>query len=301
MRQVAKISIVINTLNEEKNIARCINSVKKMGEIVVCDMHSDDNTVKIAKSLGAKVFSHKRLSYVEPARNYAIGKATNEWILILDPDEEISAGLTKIVKGILRGDRRASSDVAGGADYYRIPRKNIIFGKWLKHTLWWPDYQIRLFRKGSVLWQDEIHSFPLTSGTGADLPAKEKYAIVHYNYNSLSQYLEKMSRYTRVTSEQLLKGGYVFNWKDLITKPLNEFLRRFFEGDGYKDGVHGLALSLLQAFSELVIYINVWEKQGFKKKELKNVEVKDEIVKSVKDVKWWVNKKLSWLKFLPFR
>ncbi len=117
---------------------RAIVSVKKLAsEIVVVDMHSDDDTQKIAKKLGAKVFTHKRTGYVEPARNFAIGKATGEWILILDTDEKVSKILADRLKQISADDN--------SADYYRLPRKNIIFGKWIKHSRWWPDYNIRFF------------------------------------------------------------------------------------------------------------------------------------------------------------
>lgn len=290
---MAKISAVINTLNEEKNIASAIKSLKGFAdEIVVVDMESDDNTVLAAKRLGAKVYSHKREGYVEPARNYAIGKATGDWVFILDADEEISTSLSKKLKSIVK---------LGKSDFVRIPRKNIIFGKWIKHSLWWPDYQIRFFKKGFVSWGDEIHSFPITKGEGESLPEKEEYAILHKNYSYLDEYIERLFRYTKIQAEELLKGGYVFNWKDAIRKPLNEFLRRFFDGEGFKDGVHGLVLSLLQSFSELVVYVRAWEKQGFKEEEIKPSEFKDEMLKSLKDISWWIKRKLSWLRHLKFR
>jgi len=280
------ISVVINTFNNEGEISKAISSVKSLAdEIVVCDMESSDNTPDVAKKLGAKVYSHKKEKYVELVRNFLISKAAGDWILILDPDEEISPKLAKILKGAV-------------ADYYRIPRKNIIFGKWMKHSRWWPDYKIRFFKKGFVSWNEVIHSVPMTQGKGIDLPEKEEYAIIHSNYKNISSYFEKMLRYTDVQKDNLLKGGYVFSWKDLIKKPLNEFLSRFFEGEGYKDGIHGLALSLLQSFSELILYLKVWEKQGFSEKNLGKKELKEEINQAIYDVKWWLRKKLSWLKFL---
>ncbi len=94
-----KISVVINTLNEEENLPRVLASVKNFAdEIVVCDMHSEDGTVEIAKKAGAKVYKHKRIGYVEPARNYAISKTTGEWILILDADEQVPKALIKELK-----------------------------------------------------------------------------------------------------------------------------------------------------------------------------------------------------------
>ena len=284
------ISVVINTLNNEDEISRAINSVKSLAdEIVVCDMESSDNTSTIAKKLGAKVFSHKKENYVELVRNFMVSKATCDWIFILDPDEELQSSLVKKLREITKKPE---------ADYYRVPRKNIIFGKWIKHTNWWPDYNIRFFKKGFVSWNEAIHSVPMTQGKGADLPDKEEYAIIHNNYENISSYLEKMLRYTDAGKDNLLKGGYVFSWKDLIKKPANEFLSRYFEGEGYKDGIHGLALSLLQSFSQFVLYLKVWEKQGFSDKNLGKSEIKNELNKTVSDLRWWLRKKFSWLKFL---
>ena len=287
---MGKISVVINTLNNEDEICKAISSVKNLAdEIVVCDMESSDKTSEIAKKLGAKVYSHKKEKYVELVRNFLVSKTIGDWVLVLDPDEEIGSSLSSRLKKITEKPE---------ADYYRIPRKNIIFGKWIKHSRWWPDYKIRFFKKGFVSWNEVIHSVPMTQGKGMDLPAKEEYAIIHNNYRSISSYFEKMLRYTDVQRDGLLKGGYVFCWRDLIKKPANEFLSRYFEGEGYKDGIHGLALSLLQSFSELVLYLRVWEKQGFSEKNLEKKELKEEINKAIYDVKWWLRKKFSWLRFL---
>jgi len=138
----------------------------------------------------------------------------------------------------------------------------------------------------------------MTQGKGIDLPEKEEYAIIHKSYKTISNYFEKILRYTDAQRDNLLNAGYVFSWKDLIKKPLAEFLSRYFASEGYKDGVHGLALSLLQSFSELTLYLKVWEKQGFDDKILKKAEIKKELNKGTSDLKWWLRKKFSWLKFL---
>lgn len=252
---MAKISVIVNTWNEQQNIKRCLESVKDLAsEIIVVDMYSTDKTVKIAKKFGAKIFFHKFTSYVEPARNFALRQAQGDWILILDADEEISSDLAKILQELMTHQE---------INFYRLPRKNIIFGKWIKHSRWWPDYVIRFFKKGSIRWSEKIHSVPLTRGEGKDLEAKEINAIAHYNYNSINQYLERLNRYTEIQAKELIDNQYKFLWSDLLKKPFDEFLSRFFAGEGYKDGLHGLVLSLLQAFSELIKYLKVWEKEKF--------------------------------------
>ncbi|KKR27849.1 MAG: Glycosyl transferase family 2 [Candidatus Woesebacteria bacterium GW2011_GWA1_39_8] len=274
-----KISVVINTLNEEKNLPRALASIKGFAdEVVVVDMKSDDNTTQIATKFGAKVFEHPRAGYVEPARNYAISKTSGNWILILDADEELSADLKAEIARVIKSKE---------ADYFRIPRKNFIFGKWIKHSRWWPDYNIRLFKQGCVSWSEVIHSVPMTTGIGKDFDDKEDLAIVHHHYETVEQYLDRLNRYTSEHAKNLVKEGYKFDWVDLIHKPSAEFLSRYFQGGGYRDGIHGLALSLLQSFSELTLYLKVWQLSGFTKSNPHIKDVVDELKNAESEVHYW--------------
>ncbi len=278
-----KISVVINTRNEENNLPRALASVKELAdEVVVVDMHSTDKTVEIAKKAGAKVYSHKETGYVEPARNFALRQAQGEHILVLDADEEVTPSLARTLKKLAENPK---------ADFYRLPRKNIIFGKWIEHSRWWPDYNIRFFKKGKVSWSEIIHSVPETQGKGLDLPAEEENAIAHYNYTSISQFIERANRYSDIQAEFLIKNGYVFSWGDLIKKPVGEFVSRFLAGEGYKDGVHGLALGILQAFSEFVVYLKTWEKGNFKEHELHQDEVGREMEGAATELRYWLAQK----------
>jgi (heptosyl)LPS beta-1,4-glucosyltransferase len=294
---MAKISVVINTLNEEKNLPRAIASVKTLAqEIVVVDMQSDDSTQEVAEKLGALVYTHKRTGYVEPARNFAIGKAGQEWVLVLDADEEIPPKLAQKLRLLADSPE---------ADYYRLPRKNIVFGSWLKHSRWWPDYNIRFFKKGKVTWNEVIHSVPMTSGKGMDLPVQEEFAIVHHNYASVEDYLTRMNRYSDIQAKNLIKEGHKFIWKDLIKRPLSEFLSRYFSGEGYKDGLHGLALSGLQAFSEFIVYLKVWQNEKFLPQSVTEKEVIWEFKQASDEVDWWITetviKTQNFIRSLPHR
>jgi len=274
-----KISVVMNTLNEAQNVQRAIESVKWADEVLVCDMHSEDETLEIAKKLGAKTVMHKRLPFVEPARNFAISEASGDWVLILDPDEEVPQTLAKELRKIASEDQ---------VSFVEIPRKNIIFGSWVKESMWWPDYNIRFFKKGKVDWSDKIHRPPTTKGEGFKLPPDESNALNHFHYTSISQFLSRMNRYTDIQAKELNQEGYKFNWADLLVKPLNEFLSRYFANNGYKDGLHGLALSLLQATSFLVVYLKVWEMENFKEQEIPFQELKSISRKSGKEITYWL-------------
>ncbi len=274
-----KITVIINTLNEEKNIERAIKSVDWADEILVCDMHSDDQTAVLAKRLGATVFFHKRTGYVEPARNFTISKASHEWILILDADEEIPESLAGRLKEMVRKPIVST--------FVEIPRKNIIFGKWMKASMWWPDYNIRFFKSGFVTWGDKIHRPPKTEGQGIKLPAEERWAIIHHHYQTISQFVERMNRYSDIQARQLRQEGVEFNWTDLINKPLSEFLGRFFANRGFQDGLHGLALSLLQALSFVLVYLKLWQMDEFKHQEIKLEDFKTETNKGGEEIDYW--------------
>lgn len=273
------LSVVITAWNEEKNLPRAVSSVKKFADeiIVVVDKSSTDKTADVAKKLGCKVFSHAHTGIVEPMRNFSISKATGPWILLLDADEEIPADLASAIGQKIKDE----------VDYYRLPRKNIIFGQWIKNAHWWPDYVYRLFKKGSVTWEDTVHSIPFTRGTGRDLPATEETAIIHHHYDSISQYVDRLNRYTDHQLQPLLDSGYNFAWTDLVDKPLSEFLNQYFARRGYSEGVHGLALAGLQAFSELVLYLKLWQHSGFVPTQVSSSTLTSHLSAKAQEYHWW--------------
>ncbi len=254
------ISVVINVRNEADNLKKCLRSLRDFAdEIIVVDMRSSDASAEVAKKAGAKVFSYRPMSYVEPARNFALSKATGRWVLLLDPDEYLGKTLkSELIKISHRAD----------VDYVRIPRKNIILGKWFHHSNWWPDYIVRFFRRGHVDWKKEIHSQPEVKGNAHTLLDSEKLAIRHNNYTSLSQFVIRALRYSRIQAEELHKNQYTLKTSDFILRPIQEFNSRFFAAQGFKDGWHGLILSILQAFAVALIYIHLWEIEGSQDKVL---------------------------------
>lgn len=275
------VSAVINTWNEEKNIKRCIDSLTSwVDEIIIVDMQSTDATREIAEKLGAKVFIHPQIGFVEPARNFAIEKAIGEWIFVIDADEEIGTHLSSKIQTLTIGSH--------GKSFFRIPRKNIIFNKWIRHARWWPDLQIRLFKKGSVSWLNEIHSIPVTQGTGVDLEIKEENAIIHHNYSSVSQFLKRMDRYTSIQAKELLLIDYDVKVVDFFKKPFNEFIGRYLAGEGYRDGLHGFVVCLLQAISEFIVYLKIWENKAFDDRQLGIENFENEFNHLTSEVNYWI-------------
>lgn len=275
---MAKISVVINVVDEEvKTLPRALSSVKTLAdEIVLIDMTK--NKTSFPKDSKVKLYKHKRVPYVELVRNFGLAKAKGDWILILDPDEEISKSLAKSLLRIAAKNKFT---------YVSLPRKNLIFGKWLKHSRWWPDYNVRFFQKDKVSWDEAIHSVPITQGQGTDLEPEKENAIIHHHYDSIDQFVSRLNRYTTAQAKQKRREGYQFSWRHLITKPTSEFLSRYFQAEGYKDGLHGLALAFLQAFSELVLYLKVWQAEGFRKRSLGVNRVVAEMKTAQKEVNYW--------------
>lgn len=277
------ISAIVHTYNEETNIERALSSLGFVGEIIVVDMGSTDKTIAIAKKFKAKIFHHPYTGFVEPARNFAISKTTGDWIFIIDADEEVSKSLADTIRSCIKKNEY---------DYIRVPRMNIIFGKWIKHTGWWPDYQIRLFKKGHVEWVDTIHGIPITHGLGWDIDPTQENSIIHYNYQSMDQFLTRMNRYSTITAKEMFVSNRKFVLGDLFDKPSQEFIRRYFIWEGHKDGLHGLVLSLLQSFSELLTYLKLWELEEFQEHAYSLSQVHKAAGSSWKEKNFWYIQKL---------
>lgn len=278
-----KISVVISVYNEEKKIKACLESAKWADEIVVVDNSSTDNTAEIAKKFTKHVY-HQRNdpTNIDLQKNFAIQKATGDWVLILDADEEITPELADEIKNL-----EASKNV----NAYWIPRKNICFGKWIEHTGWYPDHQLRLIRRGKGKFQKKHYHEPIqVEGDTARL----KEHLLHYNYETISQFLHKgLEIYAPNEADELIRKGYVFDYHDAIRLPLSEFLSRYFAREGYKDGFHGFMLSILMAFYHFVVFANLWEKNKFVdtgKEDIVN-GMEKELRKSKKELIFWVSKK----------
>jgi glycosyltransferase involved in cell wall biosynthesis len=244
---VPSISAVIVTLNEEINITRAILSVKPwVDEVIVVDMMSDDRTVEMAGLLGAKVFNHPRVGFVEPARATAVGYALGEWIMILDADEMISFPLSSELRRIAQSD---------DADVCRVPRLNYILGRPMIHGPHAPDrdLQVRFFKKNRLRFSDRIHSFPEPEA-GARVCTvlfAGNRAIHHFHAATATQLIDKMNRYTSTDADQLFRQGRPAAAWRLVIFPPAFFLRGYFVDRGWRDGWRGLYWAFLMAFYRL--------------------------------------------------
>lgn len=282
MSRKNSLSVVVSAFNSEKELEGCLKSAAFAQEIIVVDNSSTDRTLEVARKYTEKVFVRQNNPMLNVNKNFGFSKATGEWILCLDADERVTTSLRDEIK------YQMSNIKNNNTNGFWIPRKNIIFGKWIEHTGWYPDYQMRLFRRGRGRFEEKhVHEMIKIQGDAECLKGN----LLHYNYFSISQFLGKLNIYIPNEAEQLIDSGYKFKWQDAISAPAKEFLSRFFAREGYRDGFHGLMLSLLMSFYHLLIIATVWEKRGFEKIEVTNIEseVKEEFRKSHKDLLFWIN------------
>ncbi|MBI3103827.1 glycosyltransferase family 2 protein [Candidatus Daviesbacteria bacterium] len=245
------ISTVVVTFNEAGLLKDCLASVvQESDEIVILDLGSEDDTLKIAKSLQAKIFTHARVEYVEGVRDFAVAKAKGDWILVLDPDERMTPNLWKKLKEIISDDKYVA---------VKIPRKNIFFGHWIAHTNWWPDQHVRFFKKGKVSWLPKIHLYPKVDGQVLELSATEDLAMVHYGYQSVNQFINRQSRYATIKAQNLYDEGMRFSWVSFFGNPVREFLVRYIRHLGFLDHFYGFALTYLMMVYQIEVQIKLWE------------------------------------------
>lgn len=247
---MSSITVIIYTLNEEKNISDCITSAKLLSNsLIVVDMQSQDKTIDIAKKLGADTYIFPKSLYVEPARKFGIEKAQSDWVFILDADERITKELATEIKGAILNPKFT---------HYQINRKNI-FGtvKWLKYGEWWPDYQIRLINKNHFInWPNQIHSTPQVTGNKTQLNSP----ILHYFHGNFEKMVDKTLIFENIESDLLFKAQKKVTAVTFFRKFLGELYRRLFKKFGFLDGDIGITESIYQAFSKTITYLYLYEK-----------------------------------------
>lgn len=280
-----KLSIVISTYNRADSLERTLASLGSLAhEIVVIDNESTDDTGKVAEKFGAHVYRRPNNLMLNVNKNFGIARATGDWILYLDDDEVVTEELSREIKTVIRNSNLVtrSSDVVG----YWIARKNIIFGRWIEHGIWWPDQQLRLFRKTHGKYPEKhVHEYIEVDGPTQTLSQP----YIHYNYDSISQYLWKMqSIYTESEVNKHVSLGYRLDWKDTVRFPVSDFVKLYFAQGGYKDGLHGLVLALLQAFYSFIVFVKLWERDAYKPIGINMSQIESEYKKSRKEIRYWV-------------
>jgi glycosyltransferase involved in cell wall biosynthesis len=241
-----KLSVVIISQNEETYIQRCIASVAWADEILVVDSGSTDRTPELARSLGAKVLHHPWQGY-GPQKNWAFDRCRGEWILSLDADEVVTAGLAEEINRTLHQGPKHSA--------YQILRRNY-YGDRFMHC-WWPDWQQRLFKKGQAGFETTpVHERLLVKGTTGKLSCY----LEHRAVANLKEYLAKFNRYTDAEAvilkdlrrQKPWKNGFILQG---MARPIKTFFEFYLFRQGFRDGLPGFYISLFSAIYRFVAVV----------------------------------------------
>lgn len=237
-----KITATIITYNEERNVARALESLRCCDEVVVVDSGSSDRTAEIASKLGARVIESQWGGYARQ-KNYAAECASNNWILSLDADEALSEAL--------EGEIWAIRKNGPAFDAYTMPRLAQYLGKWILHSGWYPNRKVRLYDRSKARWIGQyVHESVHVDGTVGALRSD----LLHFTCDSLSEHLRKMDRYTTLAAEQLVAQKHTVRWPDLVVDPVWTFLRTLVLQRGFLDGAEGLTIAWMAALYNFVKY-----------------------------------------------
>ncbi len=242
-----KISVAIITKDEEMNIRPCLESVKWADEIVVVDNGSSDKTREICQEYGARVYLEEWKGFSRQ-KNSAIDKTRNEWVFSLDADERISPALQQeIFKIMAEGPAQ---------DGYYLARKNFFLGRWIRHCGWYPDFNLRLFRKSRGRFLErEVHERIEVTGKLGYL----EHPLEHLTYRSLSDFLNRMDRYSTLAAREMVKEGRPSRFYDALLRPAFTFIQMFFFRAGFLEGYLGFLLSALYSIYTFVKYSKLKE------------------------------------------
>ncbi|MBX7223216.1 MAG: glycosyltransferase family 2 protein [Blastocatellia bacterium] len=243
------LSVTIITHNEVENLPAALASVAWADEVIVVDSESTDTTVEIARQAGAKVFVRPWPGYAAQ-KNFADAQASGNWILSIDADERVTPELKSLIEKTIR----ANPPQVG----FYVKRRNFYLGRWLAHSGWYPDYQLRLYRPGGGTWKGNfVHESFQTEGLTARLPAD----LEHYSIRSLQEHHERLGRYTTLAAAAMQAEGKQTSVARIMIAPVLTFVRSYIFKLGILDGFPGFCVSFFAAYYVFLKYAKRWESQ----------------------------------------
>jgi glycosyltransferase involved in cell wall biosynthesis len=244
-----KISVAVIARDEEAQIGDCLDSVRWADEIVVVDTGSGDRTLEICRKFTPHVYSLPWEGYA-PAKNAALALTTSELILSLDADERVSPEL----RGEMAELRQRPWETL--ADGYAVPRRNYLWGRWLRYGGFYPDYQIRLLKRGKGRFTAQrVHESVDVSGRVGRL----QHPIEHYSYRNMDDVIARLNRYSDLAAQDRCDHGQRFRLSGFALRPLGRFLRHYLLQQGFRDGLPGLIMAVSYAYGVFAREAKLWE------------------------------------------
>lgn len=242
-----RISVTIIAWNEEERLRACLESIAWADEIIVIDAESTDKTVQVAREFTDKIWVRPWPGFAAQ-KNYALEQATGDWILSLDADERVTPELQERIHQITRADRPA--------DGYSLPRRNMFWGAWVRHGGLYPDYQLRLFRRGAGQFVDNaVHESVVVTGRVERVVEP----LLHHSYRGLDDFVTRSNRYSTLAAAELIKRGGRIRLADLALRPLGRFVSMYLLRRGFLDGWRGFVLAVLYANYVFLRMAKAWE------------------------------------------
>lgn len=242
-----KLTTIILTKNEEKNIKDCMQDLKWSDEIIVLDDNSTDKTVDIAQKYGARVIIHALNNDFSTQRNYGLEQATNEWILFVDADERVSLSLQYEINNLI-------NDPMSSINGYSLSRSDILWGEKIDHGDPSGSYFVRLGKKGQGRWVGKVHERWEIKGRTKRL----NNSLLHYPHQSIGEFLREINYYTDLRSKELFEKRVKSYGIYIVLYPLAKFLKSYVIQRGFLDGVHGLVIALLMALHSFLVRGKLW-------------------------------------------
>ncbi len=244
-----RLSVTVIARNEEARLRACLESAAWADEIVVVDAESTDGTVAIAREFTDRVHVRPWPGFVAQ-KNFAIERASGDWILSLDADEQVTPELRGRIARLLAED--------GPADGYAVPRRNVFWGRWVRHGGLYPDFQLRLFRRRAGRFAGEgVHESVQVPGRVDRLTEP----LLHQSYRGIEDFVARSNRYSSLAAEDWIRSGRRVRLGHLILRPLGRFLSMYIIRLGFLDGWRGFVLALLYADYVFLRMAKAWEGQ----------------------------------------
>ena len=248
----AQISVLLPTFNSAEIVRSALESIRWADEILVVDSFSTDDTLDICREYGARVIQHE---YVQSAKqkNWAIPQCAHEWVLQIDTDEVLDAGLREEIEAVIENP-------SAGVDGFRINFKHHVLNQWVRVCGLYPEYHLRLFRRDVGRFEDkEVHAHVRVPGEVRTLQNH----ILHFGMTSLSKQLSNLDRYSRYQADELKKRGRHFRWWQVVFRPFAIFSYYYFWKRGFLAGYRGLWLAALKMTSDFWVHAKLWELEAF--------------------------------------
>jgi glycosyltransferase involved in cell wall biosynthesis len=241
------ISIYVLTFNNRRTIERCLKSLHWADELVVVDSGSTDGTFEVCKRYTEKAYQVAWKGHRDQYQ-YAADLTTREWIMFVDADEEVPPELVEEIGGMLKDD-------AKGVDGFFVYRRTYYLGKWIRYGGWYPDGEIRLYRREKGRWEGGLHAKIVVDGKVSVLKNKD----LHYTYRDISDQIQTIDRYSNIAAQDMAESGKKFCLLKLLFHPPFRFIKEYLFKSGFRDGLPGLIITVSTMFYVFIKYAKLWE------------------------------------------